>query len=49
MGTTNLTEEAPALKKLIAESYYMSDEEGKVDGLRMGTKKEKGDSLLPWF
>lgn len=49
MGTTNLTEEAPALKKMIAESYYMSNEEGKVDGLKMGNEKGKGNSLLPWF
>jgi len=49
MGTTNLIEETPALKKLIAESYYMSNEEGKVDGLKMGNEKGKGDSLLPWF
>lgn len=49
MGLTNFTEETPALKKLIAESYYMSNEEGKVDGLKMGNEKGKGDSLLPWF
>ncbi|HHV23156.1 MAG TPA: hypothetical protein GXX65_00910 [Methanosarcina sp.] len=47
-GMTNLTEETPALKKLIAKSYYMSNEEGKVDGLNKG-KKEKGNSLFPWF
>lgn len=40
MGTANLTEKTPALKKLIAKSYYMSNEEGKVDSLRMGNKKE---------
>ncbi|AAM04009.1 MULTISPECIES: hypothetical protein [Methanosarcina] len=49
MGTTNLSEETPALKKLIAESFYMSNEEGKVDGLKMGNKKGTGNSLLPWF
>lgn len=49
MGTTNLTEETPELKKLIAESYYMSNEEGRVDGLKTGNEKGKGNSLLPWF
>ncbi|AKB19009.1 hypothetical protein [Methanosarcina sp. WWM596] len=49
LGTINLTEETPALKKLIAESYYMSNEEGKVDGLKKEDKKGKGNSLLPWF
>lgn len=41
MGLTNLTEETPELKKLIAESYYMSNEEGKVDGLTRGIKKKR--------
>lgn len=45
-GMTNLTEETPALRKLIAKSYYMSNEEGKVDGLNKG-KKEKDNSLFP--
>lgn len=49
MGTTNLTEETPALKKLIAKSYYMSNEEGKVDGLRTENKKGKNNSLFSWF
>ncbi|MPM80953.1 hypothetical protein SDC9_128004 [bioreactor metagenome] len=49
MGPTNLTEETPALKKLIAKSYYMSNEDGRVDGLKMGNKKGEADSLLPWF
>jgi len=49
LGTTNLTEETPALKKLIAESYYMSNKEGKVDGLNMGNKIGTSNSLLPWF
>jgi hypothetical protein len=47
MSTTNLTEETPELKKLIAESYYMSNEEGKVDGLKMGNEKGKDNPLLP--
>jgi hypothetical protein len=37
METTNLTEETPELKKLIAESYYMSNEKGKVEGLKVGS------------
>ncbi|WP_243684784.1 hypothetical protein [Methanosarcina barkeri] len=41
MDTTNLTEETPALKKLIAKSYYMSNEEGKIDGLRAEDKKRE--------
>lgn len=49
MGTTNLTEETPALKKLIARSYYMSNEEGKVEGLMVGDKKRKDNSLLSWL
>lgn len=49
MGLTNLTEETPELKKLIAESYYMSNEEGKVDGLMVEDKKEKKNSLFSWF
>jgi hypothetical protein len=49
MSTINLTEETPELKKLIVESYYMSNEEGKVDGLEMGNEKGKDSSLLPWF
>jgi len=49
MGTTNLTEETPVLKKLIAKSYYMSNEEGKVDGLRAEDKKGKNNSLFSWF
>lgn len=49
MGLTDLTEETPALKKLIAKSYYISNEEGKVDGLNKGNKKGKGNLLLPWF
>jgi hypothetical protein len=49
MGLNNLTEETPELKKLIAESYYMGNEEGRVDGLNKGNKKEKGNSLFPWF
>lgn len=47
MSTTNLTEETPELKKLIAESYYMSNEEGKVDGLKMGNEIGKDNPLLP--
>ncbi|AKB50305.1 hypothetical protein MSBRW_1052 [Methanosarcina barkeri str. Wiesmoor] len=39
MGLTNLTEETPELKKLIAESYYMSNEEGNVDGLELSENK----------
>lgn len=34
MGTENLTEQTPALKELIAESYYMGNEKGKVDSLK---------------
>lgn len=34
--TTNLTKETPALKELIAKSYYMGNEKGKIDGLKMG-------------
>jgi hypothetical protein len=30
----NLTEQTPALKKLIEESYYMSNKKGKVDSLK---------------
>jgi hypothetical protein len=37
METTNLTEETPELKKLIAESFYMSNEKGKVEGLKVGS------------
>ncbi|WP_292388779.1 hypothetical protein [Methanosarcina sp. UBA5] len=48
MGTMNLTEETPALKKLIAESYYMS-KEGKVDNLMAEDEKGKDNSLLSWF
>ena len=47
-GLTNLTEETPELKKLIAESYYMSNEEGKVDSLMAEDEKEKNNSLLSW-
>lgn len=47
MGPTNLTEETPALKKLIAESFYMSNEEGKIDGLKKENEDGKGNSLLP--
>lgn len=49
MGTTNLTEEAPTLKILMAESYYMSNEEGRVDDLNSENKKRKGNSSFPWF
>ena len=49
MGTTNLTEETPVLKKLIAESYYMSNEKGKVDDLMAEDKKVKNNSLFSWF
>jgi hypothetical protein len=49
MGLTNLTEETPELKKLISESYYMSNEEGKVDGLMAKDEKRKDNSLLSWF
>jgi len=48
-GTTNLTEETPELKKLIAESYYMANVEGKVDSLKPENKKGKGHSLFSWF
>ncbi|WP_440948018.1 hypothetical protein ACSAZL_07170 [Methanosarcina sp. T3] len=48
-NATNLTEETPALKRLIAKSYYLSNEEGKVDGLMVRDKNGKGNSLLPWF
>jgi hypothetical protein len=34
MDTENFTEEKPALKMLIAESYYMAEEHGKIDGLK---------------
>ena len=34
-GMTNLTEETPALKELIAKSYYMSNKKGKVNSLKM--------------
>jgi hypothetical protein len=37
MGTENFTEQTPALKKLIAESYYMGNEKGKVDSLKDGS------------
>ncbi len=49
MGTKNLTEETPALKILMAESYYMSNEEGKVDDLNPDNKKGNGNSLFSWF
>jgi hypothetical protein len=49
MGLTNLTEETPVLKKLIAKSYYMSNEERKVDGLNKGNKKGKDNLLFPGF
>ncbi|MHC1757291.1 MAG: hypothetical protein AB9861_17990 [Methanosarcina sp.] len=42
-GMANLTEETPELKKLIAESYYMANGEGKVDGLKLENKKGKGN------
>jgi len=48
-NTTNLTKEAPKLKKLIAESYYMANGEGKVDSLKPGNKKEKDNILFSWF
>lgn len=48
-NTTNLTKEATELKKLIAESYYMSNGEGKVDSLKPGNKKEKDNILFLWF
>jgi hypothetical protein len=35
-GMTNLTKETPALKDLIAKSYYMCNKKGKVDSLKMG-------------
>lgn len=34
-GMTNLTEETPALEELIAKSYYMGNEKGKVDSLKI--------------
>lgn len=34
-GMTNLTDETPALKELIAKSYYMGNEKGKVDNLKI--------------
>lgn len=46
-GTANLTEESPALKKMIAESYYMADVDGKVDNLKL--REEKANSLISWF
>jgi hypothetical protein len=49
MGLTNLTEETPELKKLIAESYYMSNEEGKVDDLKIEDEERKSNSLFQWF
>jgi hypothetical protein len=48
-GSTNLTEETSALKEFIAETYYMANEEGKVDGLMVGDRKKKGNSLFRWF
>ncbi len=48
-GLTNFTEETPELKRLIAESYYMSNEEGKVDSLMAEDEKEKNSSLLSWI
>jgi len=44
----NLTEETPELKKLIAESYYMANGEGKVDSLKPENKKGKGN-LFSWI
>ncbi|KGK98505.1 hypothetical protein LI82_12490 [Methanococcoides methylutens] len=33
-GSVNLSEQTPALKKLIAKSYYMANEDGTVEGLK---------------
>lgn len=33
-GMTNLSEQTPALRELVTESYYMSNEKGKVDSLK---------------
>jgi hypothetical protein len=40
-NTANLTEKTPDLKKLIAESYYMANENGKIEGLASEAKDEK--------
>lgn len=47
-GMANLTEETPEIKKLIAESYYMANGEGKVDSLKPKDKKGKSN-LFSWI
>ena len=40
-NTANLIEKTPDLKKLVAESYYMANENGKIEGLTSEVKDEK--------
>ena len=36
-GSVNLSEQTPVLKRLISRSYYMSNEDGTVEGLKVNT------------